>query len=52
VITLDVAANSAENLHSPAIWSYLMMLARPSCWVGRHAERFQDFGTSHQARDR
>ena len=28
VITLDVAANSAENLHSPAIWSYLMMLAR------------------------
>ena len=28
VITLDVAANSAENLHSPTIWAYLMMLAR------------------------
>ena len=28
VLTLDVASNSAENLHSPAIWSYLMMLAR------------------------
>ena len=27
VITLDVAANSAENLHSPAIWAYLTMLA-------------------------
>ena len=27
VITLDVAAKSAENLHSPTTWAYLMMLA-------------------------
>eukprot|EP00435_Cladocopium_sp_Y103_P061147 s73_g22.t1 len=28
VITLDVTANSSENLHHPAVWAYLMTLAR------------------------